>query len=388
MEHEKYGWLPFVLLVPFLAAAAAYGWLAYLTRGLLVENWNHYREFWGGNPSEVFSHWIDMVVMTGGVAAMAWLLGVEAFLRKIDATRTRVIVRKCLVLFLLSNGVMAVALDFEHGEQTVWLVHAVFFLPMLVSTWYMMRRCAEMLGWKPVGAMTIGLGAVVFHAVAQWHYEPSETGGPGMAVVPIWMGCVGLALVWAIVRGLRSGSLVRFCSRCLHIIRKPLVYGTALLVLITIGVSTILVSRHIRKTQQETVYPLLDKVEAALTDEFIAGLKRDHMISSLEKISLSPSAQSLFTGIKDGSSLRIFIPVNDREHLFLYGSDDSQYCDIRSIARGQTEQVDQDFIDALISNGGTRQSGLLAVHAPPYIAGRVLKNDAGDVKAICVINRR
>jgi hypothetical protein len=140
--------------------------------------------------------------MTGGVVAMAWLLGAEAFFRKDEsqAARVRGIVRKCLMLFLIASGVVAIALDFSHGEQTVWLVLGLFFLPMLVSTWYLMRRCADLFHWQPVAAVIIGLGAVAFHAAAQWHYEPSETGGPGKLVFPIWIGCIGLALVWALVR--------------------------------------------------------------------------------------------------------------------------------------------------------------------------------------------
>jgi hypothetical protein len=151
--------------------------------------------------------------------------------------------------------------------------------------------------------------------VAQWHYEPSETGAPGMKVFPIWIGCTGLALVWALVRGVRSGSLVRFCSVCLRGIRKPLVYGSALLILGAIGVPALMVARHIRETQRVIVYPLLDEVEAVLTDDFIAGIKREHMISAPQKIQVPPSARSLFVGIKDGRSLRIFIPVNDSGYL-------------------------------------------------------------------------
>jgi hypothetical protein len=376
------------LFVPFLAAAATYGWLAHLVRGPLYENWDRYREFWGGNPSEVFSHWLDVVLMTGGVAAMAWLLVVEAFLRKRQPQTARDIVRKRLVLYLVASGVVAVVLDFSHGEQTVWLVYGVLFLPMLVSTWYLMRRCAELLGWRPVGAIVIGLGTLAFHGAAQWHYEPSESGAPNLHFFPIWIGCTGLALVWALIRGVRTGSLVRFGSRCLLVIRKPRVHRVALLVCVAIGVPTFVVASRIRKTQQEIVYHLLDQVEAALTDGFIAGLKRDHIITGPRGISPSPSAERLLTGIKDGSSLRIFIPVNDGEHLSLFGNADSQYCDIRSIARGRTEQVDQGFIDALISNGGTRQSCLLAVYVTPYIAGRVLEDASGKLKALCVISRR
>ena len=34
------------------------------------ERYLRYREFWGGNPHEVFSHWLDMVLMSGNAAAL------------------------------------------------------------------------------------------------------------------------------------------------------------------------------------------------------------------------------------------------------------------------------------------------------------------------------
>jgi hypothetical protein len=380
-------WLPLVILVPFVAMGAAYGWLAYLQRGL-YENWERYSEFWGGNPSEVFSHWLDVVLMTGGAVVMTWLLVAETLYRTDESQALRVhrSFRICLGAFLFVNGLVGIVLDISHGEGTVVFVYLIFFLPMLVSTWYLMRRCASFLRWHPVGTAMLGLAVVAFHAVAQWYYEPSGSGAPNMFVTFIWLGCVGMALGWALVRSIRTGSLVRVCSRCLRIMRRPVVYGGMIVVLSVLAGPPALYAWHIRKTKQAIVYPLLDEVEAALTDDFVAGLKRDHTSSTLEKIPLSPSAQRLLQKIKSGNTLRIFIPVNRHDHLFLMGDHDSQYCNIRRIARGQTEQMDQGFLDALMADGGTRQSGLFAMYWSPYIAGRVLKDETGDVKAIYVIN--
>jgi hypothetical protein len=78
--------------------------------------------------------------------------------------------------------------------------------------------------------------------------------------------------------------------------------------------------------------------------------------------------------------------VNQDDYIFLWGNDRFEYCDVRRLARGQTEQIDQDFIDALIASGGTYQTRLYSVLWSPYMAGRVLKDKAGNVKAVCVIN--
>jgi len=56
------------------------------------------------------------------------------------------------------------------------------------------------------------------------------------------------------------------------------------------------------------------------------------------------------------------------------------------LVREHTVEIDQDFIDALIARGGTHQTRLYSILWSPYMAGRVLKDKAGNVKAICVIN--
>jgi hypothetical protein len=44
------------------------------------------------------------------------------------------------------------------------------------------------------------------------------------------------------------------------------------------------------------------------------------------------------------------------------------------------------FIEALIQSGGDHQTSLYSILWSPYMAGRVIKDKTGAVKAICVIN--
>lgn len=53
-----------ILLIPMAGLVAGYASLNHLRLGI-SDNYERYREFWGGNPSEVFSHWLDMVLMSG-----------------------------------------------------------------------------------------------------------------------------------------------------------------------------------------------------------------------------------------------------------------------------------------------------------------------------------
>jgi 4-amino-4-deoxy-L-arabinose transferase-like glycosyltransferase len=381
-----------ILLVPFATAIAAYAFLNRLQPGI-SDNYDHYREFWGGNPSEVFSHWLDMVLMSGGVAAMSWLVIAEVFFRQRqqESKQLRHTSHICFALFLVLSGLVAVVLDGGHGEGTVVIAYPLFFVPMLISTWYLLRRFAVRLRWRLTGVVTLSLGLVVLHTTAQLCYEPSGTGGPNGFVFPMWLSCVGVALLWAFVRSIRTGWLGHFCSRLIHTVRRPVVFGSAILILCAVGIPVTSYAKHIRKAHQNMAFAWLDELEAKLTDDFIVGIKRGHAPSTLRgdsKMPISPAAQALLVDarIKGDNALRIYVPVNHDDFIFLWGNNHFQYCDVRNLARGQTEQIDQDFIDALIANGGTHQTRLYSGLWSPYMTGRVLKDKIGNVKAICLIN--
>jgi hypothetical protein len=88
-----------------------------------------------------------------------------------------------------------------------------------------------------------------------------------------------------------------------------------------------------------------------------------------------------------GNSLRIYVPVTERDYLFLWSNNSFDYCDVRPLGASdrETVEIDQDFIDALRKHEPTHESGLYSILWSPYLAGRVLRSRAGEVKAICVI---
>jgi hypothetical protein len=313
-----------ILLVPFWAAIMAYAFLNHLQPGI-AENYDRYREFWGGNPSEVFSHWLDMVLMSGGAAMMSWLVVAEAFFRSRakESTKLRRISHICFALFLVLSGAVAMVLDRMHGESTVVVAYPIFFIPILVSTWYVLRQFAALVRWRLVGVAMLSLGIAALHVAAQLCYEPSGTGGPNGLIIPMWLGSVGVAFLWAFVRSIRTGWLGRFCSRLIHTIRRPFVFGSAILILCAVGIAVTLYAKHTRKTHQDMSFAWLDKLEAKLTDDFIGRIKRDHTPSTLRgdsKMPVSPAAHALFADarIKGDDELRIFVPVNQNDIGVMY----------------------------------------------------------------------
>src|SRR5216117_224254 len=70
-------------ILPLLGLA---GGLIFLSRAHVwlydQERYLRYAAYWNGNPSEVYSHWLDVLLMSGNAAALAWLLSLEAHLRR------------------------------------------------------------------------------------------------------------------------------------------------------------------------------------------------------------------------------------------------------------------------------------------------------------------
>ncbi len=381
---RRSAWTLLVLLVPLVSLVGGYAFVNHLQGGIRAD-YDRYREFWGGNPSEVFSHWLDMLLMSGGAAVMAWLTGVEAFLRRIGSSQK--LIKPCLVSLLVLSGVVATVLDGSHGEGTVLIAYPLFFLPILATSFYLLRRLAALCGWHPAKVIPLGIAFATVHLAAQLQYEPSGTGAPNGLIIPFWLACVGNALLWSFVCGIRTGFLKRTASRTFNIVRRPTVWGGSIAIGLAIGIPLTLHAQRTQRIHQQMAYAWLDDLEAKLTDAFIEEIKRNHIPSKdvRSKIPLSEPAHSLLTDtrIKDANGLRIFVPVSPHGYyLFLWGNGRFQYCDTRQIIN----QIDQHFIDTLIDRGGTHQTGLLSVLWSPYMAGRVIKNQDGTVKAICVLN--
>jgi len=124
-----------VLLVPIAALVAEYAIVNHLRLALADQaRYFRHREFWGGNPSEIFSHWLDIILMSGGAAGLAWLLSVEAhFSRRWPGNEWPLrLAYGCGIFYIVLSGVVAIALDELHGEGTVIIAYLVFSFPYLL----------------------------------------------------------------------------------------------------------------------------------------------------------------------------------------------------------------------------------------------------------------
>jgi hypothetical protein len=182
-------WVVYVLPI-----AAVLSVLAVLHPPTDYEAYLKHREFWQGNPSEVYSHWVDMVLMSGNAVLLSWLVAVEGFLRPRHSDTGSLVRRThaCAAGVMVMSGVVGVALDQAHGEGTVIIVYPIFFLPILLTSYYLLRQSAAALNWRPRAIGVISAAHAAIHAGAQLFYEPSEAGGPNGLVIPIWL-CVVLS---------------------------------------------------------------------------------------------------------------------------------------------------------------------------------------------------
>lgn len=345
-------------------------------------------KFWGGNPSEVYSHWLDMVLMSGNAIALAWWLTLEAYCRpRSDLSWALGLTSLSRKLCVAVTGVFAVILDISHGEGTVLLVYPVYFLPLLGASYYLLRQFASHLQWRFRPVLMLSAVYAITHTAVQLFYEPSGSGGPNDRIIPIWFLTVGAALLWALVRGIRTGWLRRFFINFGQAVRKPPVWGTAIVVAVPLAIAATIQANRLHTPRNQIALPWLNELETKLSDPFVAELKRDHVqpgTAEYSKIALSQKASALFDDprIKAGYSVRLFVPVTETNYLFLWGNGTFQYCDVRPLG----SQIDQEFIDELCVQGGTRETSFYSVLWSPYRAGRLLKDANGKTKAICLIS--
>lgn len=175
-----------------------------------------YREFWGGAPSEVFSHWLDMVLMSGNAISIAWLTSAEAFFgsrNRLDQ-KLRRFLKGAAVASVVVTGIVGVLSDWSHGEGAVLLVHVIFFTPVLASSNYILRRLAALLSWKPLSVIGLSATYAIANVIAQLFYEPSSSGAPNILFVPLWLISVGTAIGWvSIAKARRSNRLLPQSAR-------------------------------------------------------------------------------------------------------------------------------------------------------------------------------
>lgn len=139
----------------------------------------------GGNPSEVLSHLLNWIVMTGSMASLCLATGAESFLKGSSSCslQNRKLLRVVPVLTFFVLAAWGSEIDGKHGEGTVAVATAIFFAPTLLLLAFAMamllryetRMKFELLPLPLLFFASFGL---------QWLYEPSGTGGPNFLVFP------------------------------------------------------------------------------------------------------------------------------------------------------------------------------------------------------------
>jgi hypothetical protein len=376
--------------VPPVIIAGAFVFISFLWPFSAIA-YEHHRQFWGGNPSEVFSHWLDAIVMSGNAFSLGWFVSLAAFTRRWNTpgSITRWLKGTPLVC-LVASVLTAATLDSKNGEGTVMYVTVLGFIPVLGSWSYLLRKAASFLSWVPARILALSVLYIVLNFAAQFFYEPSGTGGPNGLFVLVWLGSLALAAVVAFGIGLRSGTVLRFCTQAANVVRKPIVWGSSLLLFLGIAIPLTVHARRLHQPRQALAMKWLDDIEASLSDQTVNELKDGAIYwGTFNKMPVPERAHALLGDprIGPGSSLRIYIPLADGRYLFLWSNSSFDYCDVRPLgnARRETVEMDQNFIDALCEHQGTYGTGAYSGLWGPYLAGRVLKTGSGEVKAICVI---
>jgi hypothetical protein len=384
-------------VLPFVALLASF---ALLNRGYYEvlgteSGYERQREIWGGNPAEVFSHWLDLVVMSGNAVLLAWLLVVEAHLRKRWSLHPWLMtLKRGSVGFGWGlSSLTAIVMDVNKGEGTVVFVLPILFVPLLGATYYLLRQLVRLVDWRPIPVAVMAVLFASGHLLAQVFYEPSETGALNNGIFPLWIVSVVLALGWAGVRGLVTGRFQRWFRSASQALRKPYLVLPILVLSMLIIIPVFWRAWSYHQPREELATQWLGELETRLTHAFVAELKRDHDASQQaehDRIPLSDAARALLDDprVKDGNQLRIFVPLQDSDFLYIWANDRFDYCDIRRLRRDGAEQMDQRFIDALLEGDGFHQTGLWSALWSRHLAGRVFKDEHGQMKAFGVITSR
>src|SRR5688572_12320136 len=153
-----------------------------------------------------------------------------------------------------------------------------------------------------------------------------------MSIIPYWRASVGAALGWGFVRTIRSGLFGRACKWFYLVGRKPIVWGSTILVLLAITVY----AERVRKPHETMAFNWLNELETKLTDAFVEEIKRDHTSNKADeqsRIPISAAAHALLADgrIKGENALRIYVPLNQNDYIFLWGNERFQYCNIRRL---------------------------------------------------------
>jgi hypothetical protein len=158
----------------------------------------------GGNPSEVFSHLLNGIVMATSVCLLCIVLLSAIWIRWSQAGQ--VLLSAMLVAGILGVWGWATYLDSRSGEGTVGIAFILFFGPAIAFS----RMAAQGLVASPTARLPRALAVLVIGGISLgmiWLYEPSGTGGPNLLVVPLLIAQVGLfSLASRTFRKIAAGS--------------------------------------------------------------------------------------------------------------------------------------------------------------------------------------
>lgn len=186
-------------LIPFALAGAPLLWFSFgagdaWAHGLFGQR--HPLNL-GGNPAEIFSHLLNGIVMATGINA----LGVFLLASRSDTSGSTRRQFALAVTGTVGVALWAMALDGRSGEGTVPWTFLLFFGPALagssVGAWRLLRLDVAS-RYRAIAAISlwlISLGLI-------WFYEPSDSGGPNLLVLPLL--AFQVALFWMVPRVLRD----------------------------------------------------------------------------------------------------------------------------------------------------------------------------------------
>jgi hypothetical protein len=139
----------------------------------------------GGNPSEVLSHLLNWIVMTGSMASLCLATAFESFIKGSlpCASENRKLLRLVPVLTFVVLAAWGSEIDGKHGEGTVAVAAVIFFAPTLLLLAFAMAMLLRHETRMKIELFPLPL---LFFASfgLQWLYEPSGTGGPNFLVFP------------------------------------------------------------------------------------------------------------------------------------------------------------------------------------------------------------
>jgi hypothetical protein len=152
---------------------------------------------WVAIRTRVFSHFLDLVIITGNVAVLGALLVSEACFRKWvpEGREQPVHLKAATLLGLIASGAIGLWLDSTRGEQTSIVLYPFGILPVLLASRKGLRRVAERVEWQVPAVALVAVLFTLLHAALQYFYEPSNTGAPSALFLPLWLASLGF-LVW------------------------------------------------------------------------------------------------------------------------------------------------------------------------------------------------